>query len=69
MLQILPRRVRDVRVERSRRSHLRQTRAAAFRLRTFDMAAIMLDRITSGRSLMVVVVGQIAMENGKGRNL
>lgn len=69
MLRILPRRVRDVRVERSKRSHLWQTRAAAFRLRTLDMAAIMLERITSGMSLMVVVVGQIAMENGKGRNL
>lgn len=69
MLRILPRRVRDVRVERSKRSHLRHTRAAAFRLRTLEMAAITLERITSGRSLMVVVVGQIAMENGKGRNL
>lgn len=51
----LPRRVRDVRVDRSRGSHFRQTSAAAFRLRTSAIAAIMLDKITSGRSLMVVL--------------
>lgn len=57
---MLPRRVREVRVERSRRRHLRQTRAAALRLRTSEMAAMILDRITSGRSLRVVVI-QVAM--------
>lgn len=66
MLRILPRRVRDVRVERSKRCHFRQTKAAALRLRTLEMAAIMLERITSGRSLMAAVVGLIAMEKGKG---
>lgn len=57
---MLPRRVREVRVERSRRRHLRQTRAAALRLRTSEMAAMILERITSGRSLRVVVI-QVAM--------
>lgn len=50
----LPRRVRADRVARSKRYHLRQTNAAQFRLRTSDTAAIMLDRITSGRSCRVV---------------
>lgn len=57
---MLPRRVREVRVERSRKRHLRQTRAAALRLRTSEMAAMILERITSGRSLRVVVI-QVAM--------
>ena len=52
----LPRRVRVVRVDRSRRSHLVETKATALRVRTSDTAAITLERMTSGRSLMVVLV-------------
>lgn len=59
--RMLPRRVMEVRVERSRRSHLWQTKAAALRLRTSEMAAIIFERITSGRSLRVVF--QVAMRN------
>lgn len=62
MSRKLPRRVREVRVERSRRSHLWQTKEAELRLRTSETAAIMMERITSGRSLMVVGVGEIAIE-------
>lgn len=51
----LPRRVRAERVARSRRYHLRQTRAAELRVRTSETAAMMLERRTSGRSLRVVV--------------
>lgn len=51
----LPRRVREVRVDRSKRSHLWETKEAALRARTSEMAAIMFERITSGKSLMVVV--------------
>lgn len=50
----LPRRVREERVARSKRYHLRQTRAAELRLRTSMTAAMILDRSTSGRSLRVV---------------
>lgn len=41
---------------------MRQTKAAALRLRTSEMAAMILVRITSGRSL--TVVWQVAMEKG-----
>lgn len=44
-----------MRVERSRWSHLRQTIEVELRLRVSEIVAIMLDRITSGRSLSVVV--------------
>lgn len=50
----LPRSVRETRVERSRTSHFRLTRAAELRLRTSEIAAMMLERITSGRSLIMV---------------
>lgn len=52
--RILPRRVREVRVERSRPCHLWQTSEAELRLRTSEIVAIMLERMTSGRSLTVV---------------
>lgn len=52
----LPRRVREVRVDLSKRSHFRETKEAALRLRTSDTLPIMLERMTSGRSLMVVVM-------------
>lgn len=52
----LPRRVRAVRVDRSKRSHFVETKEAALRVRTSETAAIMLERMTLGRSLMVVVV-------------
>lgn len=51
----LPRRVRAVRVDRSKRSHFVETKEAALRVRTSETAAIMLERMTLGRSLMVVV--------------
>lgn len=65
--RMLPRRVREVRVERSRTSHLRQTSAAAFRLRTSETAPTMLERITSGRSLMVVGLAEVAIEEQKNK--
>lgn len=51
----LPRRVKEVRVDLSKKSHLRETKLAALRVRVLEMAAIMLERMTSGRSLIVVV--------------
>lgn len=57
----LPRRVRKVRVDRSNRSHFRETKEAALRARTSETAAIMLERMTSGRSLMVVVEKETAI--------
>lgn len=50
----LPRSVREERVERSRTIHFRQTREAELRLRTSETTAMMLERMTSGRSLMAV---------------
>lgn len=46
--------MREVRVERSRTRHLPQTSEAELRLRTSEIVAIMLERMTSGRSLTVV---------------
>lgn len=63
--RMLPRRVREVLVARSRTSHFRQTSAAAFRLRTSETAAIMLERITSGRSFMMVGLAKVAIEEGR----
>lgn len=57
----LPRRVRAVRVDRSKRSHFVETKEAALRVRTSETAAIMLERMTLGRSLMVVVVVETAI--------
>lgn len=51
----LPRRVREARVSRSKRYHLWQTIEAELRQRTSDTAEIMLDRMTSGRSFIVVM--------------
>lgn len=65
---LLPRSVREVRVERSRTSHLRQTRAATLRLRTSETAAIMLESITSGRSLRVVGLAEVAIEKSLLKN-
>lgn len=42
-------------MERSRTSHFWQTSEVELRLRTSETAAMMLERMTSGRSLMVVV--------------
>lgn len=41
-------------MERSMESHLRQTKEAALRLRTSETAAIIVQRMASGRSLMEV---------------
>lgn len=62
----MARRVREERVERSRRSHLRLTRAAELRLRVSETAERMLERITSGRSETVVVVRVIPAIIGVG---
>lgn len=52
----LPRRVREVRVGRSRINHFRHTREAALRVRVSEIVENMLERITSGRSWMEVVL-------------